>query len=291
MNRTRRHLAWLAAGLAALPWATALGAGGDGAARNTPPALPRWEAGLSLAGLYAPDYRGSDQSRGYALPLPYFVYRGERLRADRDGVRAEVIETDRVELNVSFGLGLPVRASRNDARRGMEELDWVVEAGPALNVKLARWEGGRNDLTLRLPVRAAFAVDGGLDSIGYVFTPSVRATWRGVPWAGEALLRLSTGPSFATRDYHRFYYGVAPQFATAARPAYEAGGGYSGWELSGSAVRIAGSFRLFAFAGADFVHGAAYEDSPLVRQKTNYSVGIGFAYVLARSSHPAGYSD
>lgn len=287
MSRPQARAALLAAALTVLPPAAAAQA----ADRDARPPLPRWEAGLSLAGLYAPDYRGSDESRGYALPLPYFVYRGERLRADRDGVRAEVIETDRVKLNVSFGFGLPVRATRNEARRGMARLDWVLEAGPALDLELVRWEGGRNDLTLRLPVRAAFAIDSGLDPIGNLFTPSVRATWRGVPWAGGALLRLSTGPGFATRDYHRFYYGVAPQFATPARPAYEPDGGYSGWELSGTAVRIAGDVRLFAFAGADFVHGATYEASPLVRRRTNFTFGIGLAYLLARSSLPAGYSE
>jgi hypothetical protein len=32
-----------------------------------------------------PDYRGSDQSNFYRLPLPYIAYRGKLLRADSDG--------------------------------------------------------------------------------------------------------------------------------------------------------------------------------------------------------------
>ena len=40
-------------------------------------ALPRWELGLGVAALSIPDYRGSDQQRGYLLPLPYIQYRGE----------------------------------------------------------------------------------------------------------------------------------------------------------------------------------------------------------------------
>ena len=37
---------------------------------------PLWELGLGVAALRLPDYRGSDQSSTYLLPLPYVVYRG-----------------------------------------------------------------------------------------------------------------------------------------------------------------------------------------------------------------------
>jgi len=47
--------------------------------------LPRWELGLGLAGLSIPDYRGSDEQRGYLLPLPYVQYRGEIFQIDREG--------------------------------------------------------------------------------------------------------------------------------------------------------------------------------------------------------------
>ena len=47
---------------------------------------PLWEAGLGVTALSFPDYRGSDHQRGYLLPLPYLIYRGQVFRADRDGV-------------------------------------------------------------------------------------------------------------------------------------------------------------------------------------------------------------
>jgi outer membrane scaffolding protein for murein synthesis (MipA/OmpV family) len=246
--------------------------------------LPRWEAGVSAIGLYAPDYRGSDQMSAFGLPLPYLIYRGEWLRADREGVRAQLIESDRIQFNFSAGLGLPVDSDSNEARRGMPEVDWVVELGPAMNLNLARWDAGKGELDLRLPVRAAFAVDDGFDYVGAVFAPNLRLTLRNVAWAGGAQLRVSTGPLFATDDYHRFYYGVEPQFATATRPAYRPDGGYSGWDLSASAVKFAGDWRLFGFAGADFIVGAEFEDSPLIRKRSTWSVGGGVAYVFARSN-------
>ena len=34
---------------------------------------PLWEAGAGLTLLDFPDYRGSSQSRGYVLPIPYLI--------------------------------------------------------------------------------------------------------------------------------------------------------------------------------------------------------------------------
>lgn len=253
--------------------------------------LPRWEAGVSSAALYAPDYRGADQMRTRALVLPYVVYRGDVLRADRDGLRAQLLDGQRIEFNLSAGLGLPVNSDRNDARRGMPEIDWVVELGPAMNLRLASWDGGKSDLQLRLPVRAAFALDGGADYVGTLFTPGLRATFRDLPWTGGAALRLTTGPQFATADYHRFYYGVEPAFATPTRPAYRPGAGYSGWEASMSLVKISGPWRLFGFGGVDLIHGAQFEDSPLIRRRSNWNVGLGVAFVIASSGERVSQRD
>ena len=57
------------------------------------PAGPLWELGIGAAAVRLPDYRGSDQAHSYLLPLPYVVYRGKILRADRDGARALLLET------------------------------------------------------------------------------------------------------------------------------------------------------------------------------------------------------
>ena len=63
---------------------------------------PEWEIGAGATVFTLPDYRGSDESRGYVLPLPYVIYRGERFRVDRQGLRGIFFESDRVELDVSL---------------------------------------------------------------------------------------------------------------------------------------------------------------------------------------------
>jgi outer membrane scaffolding protein for murein synthesis (MipA/OmpV family) len=40
---------------------------------------PLWEAGLGIGAVTFPDYRGSDESQVYPVPVPYFVYRGKFL--------------------------------------------------------------------------------------------------------------------------------------------------------------------------------------------------------------------
>jgi outer membrane protein len=83
---------------------------------------PLWELGIGVAGLRLPDYRGSDQSHNYLLPLPYAVYRGRILKADRDGARALLVDAARVKVDISVAGATPTRSSDNDARSGMPNL-------------------------------------------------------------------------------------------------------------------------------------------------------------------------
>src|SRR3990170_5031541 len=91
---------------------------------------PLWEFGFGFFALTSPDYRGSDESRGYLLPLPYIIYRGDFLKIDRSGIYGRLFETDRVHLDLSADAGVPVDSSKNSARQGMPSLDMVFEVGP-----------------------------------------------------------------------------------------------------------------------------------------------------------------
>lgn len=42
---------------------------------------PLWELGFGLAPITFPNYRGSDEQSAYVLPLPYFIFRGDRFKA------------------------------------------------------------------------------------------------------------------------------------------------------------------------------------------------------------------
>ena len=245
---------------------------------------PEWEFGLGASGFTLPDYRGSEESRGYVLPFPYLIYRGERLRVDRQGLRGIFFESDRVELNLSLNLTPPVDSGENRAREGMPSLDPTIEIGPRLDVTLARDRAREWSLELRLPVRAAIATDlSHTRHIGYVAYPHLHLFTRpqlgGLKWN----LGLQAGPLYATHDYHQYFYGVDEPFATPERPAYSAGGGYSGATALASLTRRFPRFWVGAFARYDTLKGATFESSPLVRRDYAASAGLAIAWIFAES--------
>ena len=235
---------------------------------------PLWELGAGASALHVPHYRGSDQAHRWLLPVPYVVLRGQVLRADRDGTRAVLFETERSHLDLSADASPPARSRDNRARQGMPDLAATVEIGPKFNLVLGR--GGGWKLDLRLPLRAAFALDGGARPLGWTFAPVLHLDLRAQGWG----LALSGGPLAAGRRYHRHFYGVAPEHATAARPAYAAAGGAAGWGLSASAVRRVGPWWLGGYLRLDDLGGAGFRASPLVTQTRQFTLGVALSRVL-----------
>ncbi|MEO5696600.1 MAG: MipA/OmpV family protein [Burkholderiaceae bacterium] len=243
---------------------------------------PLWELGVGVAGLRLPDYRGSDQSRAYLLPLPYIVYRGTLFRADRDGARAVLFESQRVNVDVSVAASTPTRSRDNLARTGMPNLPGTAEIGPNLNVTLAASQRDRWRLDLRLPLRAAFSVQRSPRFVGTTFSPHLNLDLGGV--AGGWNVGLQTGPLFADRQYHEHYYGVDAAYATAERPAYRGRAGYAGWQALAGTSRRVGNVWVGAFVRYDSLHGATFVDSPLVRRASALTFGLGASWILATSS-------
>lgn len=239
---------------------------------------PLWELGVGVGGLTLPHYRGSDERRSWLLPVPWLVYRGAIFKADRDGARAVLLDTERVEFDLSLAATAPARSDGNGARAGMPDLPGTLEFGPKLNTTLAR--GPHWKLDLRVPLRAVISLDSDLRHLGWSMAPVLNLDWR-TPLAG---IGLSAGPLWGDRRLHRVFYDVAPAYATAARPAYAAPGGFAGWQATAAASRRIGDLWLGAFVRADRVAGAAFEASPLVRQRHGWSAGFAVSWVLATSS-------
>lgn len=245
---------------------------------------PLWEAGVGATALRLPDYRGSDESRNYLFPLPYFVYRGKLLQVDRRGATGVLLRGERTELDLSLSGSNPVRSSENRARSGMPDLDPTLEAGPRLTWRLAGGRLSDHELTLQLPIRAVIAVDLPIKSIGVLSNPVLNLDLRNLGPGGGWNLGIQGGPLFADRTYHRYYYQVDPQYARADRPAYTARGGYSGSQFTFALSKRFTKVWAGAFVRANALYGSAQEDSPLVKQKTTFLAGIGIAWIFAESS-------
>ena len=246
--------------------------------------FPLWEAGAGVAAIDFPDYRGSDERRAIAIPIPYLVYRGELFKADRGGLRGEFFRNDRVDLHLSLNGSIPVDSSDNAARRGMPDLEPTLEIGARLDLKLLRDADRGLEVTLGLPARTVIAVDfSHSQNIGWVFQPQINIdfsdTWLGEGWK----LGIAAGPLFGDRRYHNYFYGVPPDFATPQRPAYNAPGGYAGSQLLGAASKRFRSFWVGGFVRLDTLTGAVFEDSPLVRQNESFAAGFAIAWILGSS--------
>jgi MipA family protein len=243
---------------------------------------PLWEYGLGIGAVTFQDYPGSNTSRVYPVPIVYVVYNGTFLKADRNGVRGLLLNQDWVELNVSASLSAPVR---NDAARyGMPDLRPTMELGPAVEFHLFHSNEGRVKLDLNLPARAAFTITDSPQAIGWVFEPRLILRFKDAFGEQGWNVDLGSGPMFADKRYHDYFYSVAPQYATAERPAYTAPGGYSGTQLG---ITLAKRFRKFWFGTYlhyDELRGAVFADSPLVQRDYDWSAGFGFAWILGRST-------
>jgi outer membrane scaffolding protein for murein synthesis (MipA/OmpV family) len=304
------NLGWLGRGAAMMLWVLCATAGAqatDGAAPSAvpasapatpleasspPPSLPPtvvapvmrplWEIGLGAGALCLPDYRGSDQSRTRWFPVPYVVYRGKWLRADREGARAVLLDAQSVEVDLSFAASPPSNSRDNDARAGMPDLKAAVEFGPNVNLTLQRSDDRKLKLDLRLPLRAAFTVQGSPRAIGVNFAPNLNLDLAGV--GGGWNVGLLTGPMFADRRYHDRVYGVDPVYATPQRSAYRAGGGYSGWQALAAVSRRFDVWWVGGFVRYDNLRGAAFADSPLLRRDNALTWGFGVSRVLGTSA-------
>jgi outer membrane scaffolding protein for murein synthesis (MipA/OmpV family) len=245
---------------------------------------PVWEIGFGVGAIYIPDYRGANEGRVYALPYPYFIYRGDIIKVDRQTISGKIFKTDRVLLDVSFYGSVPVDSDKNDARAGMEDLDPSFEIGPALDITI--WKNHENKFALKvnLPVRAVFSTD--FESVtyeGWIISPRLNLE-KGDVIPGTGLnLGVSVGPIFADNGYHDYFYRVKPVYATPWRPAYNAKSGYSGTTLTVGLNKAYKRLRLNAFVSADYLRGSVIEDSPLVKRETSLMGGVSIAWVFFQS--------
>lgn len=243
------------------------------------PALARWEAGFAGGGGYVPDYPGSDHSRTRGIVVPYVIYRGPVLRIDESGVRSRLLDTTQWEFALSATAAF--NAKNGTAREGMPELDWLGGVGPQWIYKGFANQGGP---TLHLKLRALLSTDfRRVDARGFSLDPEVR--WR-LPrvFGSPAALTLAVQPTWATRRLHEYFYQVTPAEATPERPAYSARAGYLGTEFGATlSHRPARDWSWFVTARLMSLHGAANADSPLLRDRSNVSVGAGIVWTPWRS--------
>ena len=230
-----------------------------------------WEFGGGFGTLIIDHYLGSDESESYTAPLPYIVYDGDFLKADRKGVRGVFYQTDKVEFNLSLKVNLPVDSDDNKARESMPDLDPLLEIGPAF--KYALYQGKVRDQTLsfQLAFRAAFSFDQWqANHQGWIVNPSLNFSHTADNWQWN----MGVGPIFAERQYQQYFYQVKPQFETLSRSRYQAKKGLIATRLSSNVSFELDDWRFGGFVQYYNLNSAANLDSPLVNSQNNFNLGI-----------------
>lgn len=244
--------------------------------------VPLWEVGAGVAYIDFPHYRGADERQTYVLPIPYVIYHGDLLKVDRQRVRGMLFHSEKVELDVSMSGSVPVK--NNGARQGMPDLDPTFEIGPALNISLYKSASNQSQLELRLPFRAVIATDFSyLRDVGFMFQPRLNLDVQNAFGLTGWDLGMGAGPIYTDARYNRYFYGVDTIYAQPGRPAYTTGGGYAGSQLVAALTKRFPSYWVSGFVKWDMLRGAAFEGSPLVKQKDSATFGFAVSWVFEES--------
>jgi len=245
---------------------------------------PIWEIGVVGGGGWLPDYPAADENHIQALALPYVIYRGDFFRVgDGDGPRGLFVDIPWLELNVGLDASFPVDSNDNDAREGMDDLDYLLEAGPKLIFK-SLYDDPVNDFDLSLATRGVISTD--LANVSYVgMTVNPEVTYRRHDLFGFDLRAIaSLGATYGSDGFNDYFYEVRQADVRPNRPRYRADAGYLGSELTlGLSWGITDRLRLFGGTQIGFWEGSENEDSPLFRDEVTYAVGGGLRWSFLTS--------
>lgn len=255
-------------------------------AQAQPSGLPLWEVGGFAGSLTGPAYPASTERLNRNLVLPYFIYRGERFSVDRDGIDARLRLAPNYELDLGVSGSFPAMSDGISVRQGMPDMGTLLEFGPRLKVKLPSPGPGMR-LGLDLPLREVFEISGGTRGQGLVFEPSMALDMANV--GGGWSMTAKFGLIWGDQQINQYFYGVAPAYATALRPAFEAQSGLMSARASLSASKsLNPDVRLFGYARMDYFGLSANTASPLHLQNSSPSMGLGLTWTLGRSEARVG---
>jgi len=244
--------------------------------------LPLWEAGVIGGVVGTPAYPGAAERSSRFIPFPYLIYRGRILRSDQDGIGARLLKSDRVEFDLGFAASLPARSDDIAARRGMPNLGPLGEFGPRVRFKLTR-PAPEGQLWFDLPLRAVLEARGGIRKRGWIAEPRLLWEIKGPDDRWNADLHVAA--ALGDRAINRYFYEVAPIYATPDRAAYAADAGLIEWRLGASGSwKIGRDLRLYAYTRYENFAAAANTGSPLHLRGHGFAGGIGLSWVLARAS-------
>lgn len=249
---------------------------------------PRWEFGVGGAGLSLEAYPASSEKTNRVFALPYFIYRGERVRMQDGNLTAVAVENRRYRLDLSLGASLNVDSEDVPLRAGLPDLDFLFEIGPKIEVslwdKVSAADRRRHRLVWETALRASFSTDfSSLSSRGFVLNTQLDYELEGFITPDTKLI-VGGGPIWVTEELGDYIYGIDEAFGTASRPAFQGRSGYLATNLVvGFRHRFTENLQMFAALGVGLHDGAANRNSPLFEDDFTTGIALGFAWALKTS--------
>jgi hypothetical protein len=256
----------------------------------TPASLQRrpvWEFGVGGGYFSGFDYPASKDVNQRFLALPFFIYRSPRFRLGDGGVRAIAIERPRLKLDLAVAASLNASSEGNSVREGMEDLDFLFEIGPQLELSLfdrAMPSGGRVQMRLNAELRAVMETDfHKINSRGLVAELGLGLSFRNVKHSGMDLLTgIST--SYGNERLQDYFYEVDPEFATDTRPEFDAKGGYlESRVFGGLGFRARRNVRIFMGVFTGLYDGVRNQESPLFETTSSTGFALGVVWTIKSS--------
>lgn len=253
----------------------------NGLADQSTEPYKKFEWGVGLLSIYGNHYRGSDQSKSWLLPAPYFSYASEKIEAESSFIRRIFIHNERFAFKLSLMLGLNVESKENKAREGMPPLDYTVEAGPLFVFHLWHSENKEVTINFEVPIREGFATNlRYIKPMGFFTVPFINIIHSPAPSFWNWKSEFSVSPMYADQRYHQYFYGVGSEYARAGRPYYRAHGGYSGFQTALIMNKRIGNIAIIPFFRWDYLGSAVFESSPLVKVKNYGIAGLGIFWLF-----------
>lgn len=251
-------------------------------APSTEPAQPLWEIGIGAVAASQPAYPGAATNTNRVVALPFFIYRGEVVRAEQGNVGLRAIKTPRYELDIGFSASLGSSANDVPERIGMPDIGTLVEFGPRLKINLGDISQGRSSVRLDLPLRGVFDLSNSFTNRGVSFEPQLSFD---VPLPGGWRGGVGLSALFGTQKLNETFYTVTAAEALANRPAYTAEAGLLSTRASfGASKKLTPDLRVLGFIRLDSTAGSANSSSSLITRNSGASIGVGLAYTFGRSS-------
>ncbi len=217
-----------------------------------------------------------------SIAVPQFRYRGLRLRSDEeDSLKARLFLHPDYGFDLSGSGAFSAESDKNEARKGMEDLDWVGEIGPRFYVFLVKTE--RLWVRLFFPLRLAFSTD--LTSTTYqglVFAPSMNVRYYFDDSKFNSLI-LGINRSYTTHQMQEYYFQVERKDVTPERPAYDAKSGYMASSAGLAYIYEKEHLGIYGGFSLNSYLGSANAGSPLHRADYTYAAFIGLSYLFYQS--------